>query len=48
MILNGAGAIQAHPEPLDFIAFASVDDKENANRSTVYRLLPTRRRTRAK
>ena len=39
MILNGAGAIQAHPNR-DLIAFASVDDKESANRSTIYRLLP--------
>ena len=39
MILNGDGAIQAHPNR-DLIAFASVDDKESANRSTIYRLLP--------
>ncbi len=38
MILNGAGAIQAHPNR-DLIAFSSVDDKET-DRSTVYRLLP--------
>ena len=39
MILNRQGAIQAHPNR-DLIEFASVDEKENANRSTVYRLLP--------
>ena len=39
MILNRDGAIQAHPNR-NLIAFASVDDKESANRSTVYRLLP--------
>ena len=39
MILNGAGAIQAHPDR-SLIEFASVDDKDSAYRSTVYRLLP--------
>ncbi len=38
MILNGAGSIQAHPDP-KLIDFASINDK-GAKHSTIYRLLP--------